>query len=71
MTPGTPADTRITCAIPVRVHGTRFFCSGVVHTHFMSTSQTAQKQGIDHGDFIIEALAARHSGKPPPSIFKL
>ena len=38
--------------------------------HFMSTSQTAHKQGIDHADFIIQALAAQHSGKPPPSIFQ-
>jgi hypothetical protein len=35
----------------------------------MSTSQTAHKQGIDHGDFIIQALAAYYSGEPLPTIF--
>lgn len=51
------------------IGGTRSERGTEVHAHFMSTSQTANKQGIDHGDFIIEALAAQHSGKPPPSIF--
>jgi transposase len=52
------------------VFGTRSERGTQVHAQFMSTSQTAHKQGIDHGDFIIEALAAQHSGKPPPSIFQ-
>ena len=51
------------------VFGTRSERGTQVHAQFMSTSQTARKQGIDHGDFIIRALAAHHSGKPPPSIF--
>ncbi len=52
------------------IGGTRSERGTEVHAHFMSTSQTAHKQGIDHADFIIEALAAEHSGKPPPSIFQ-
>lgn len=52
------------------IGGTRSERGTEVHAHFMSTSQTAQKQGIDHADFIIEALAAQHSGQPPPSIFQ-
>lgn len=51
------------------IFGTRSDRGTKVHAHFMSTSQTARKQGIDHGDFIIKALAAYHSGEPPPSIF--
>ncbi len=52
------------------VGGTRSERGTEVHAHFMTTSQTARKQGIDHADFIIEVLAAQHSGKPPPSIFR-
>ncbi len=52
------------------IGGTRSERGTKVHAHFMSTSQTAHKQGIDHADFIIEVLAAQHSGKPPPSIFQ-
>jgi transposase len=52
------------------IGGTRSERGTEVHAHFMSTSQTARKQGIDHADFIIAALAAQHSGKPPPSIFR-
>lgn len=52
------------------IGGTRSARGTAVHAHFMSTSQTAHKQGIDHGDFIIEALAAHQLGKPPPSIFR-
>jgi transposase len=51
------------------IGGTRSERGTAVNAHFMSTSQTAHKQGIDHGDFIIEALAAYYSGKPLPSIF--
>lgn len=51
------------------VFGTRSERGTEVHAHFMSTSQTAHKQGIDHGDFIVKTLAAHYSGKPPPSIF--
>jgi transposase len=51
------------------VFGTRSDRGTQVHAQFMSTSQTAKKQGIDHGDFIIEALAAHYAGKPPPSIY--
>jgi len=52
------------------IGGTRSELGTEVHAHFMSTSQTAHKQGIDHGDFIVKALAAQHAGKPPPSIFQ-
>jgi transposase len=52
------------------IGGTRSKRGTQAHAHFMSTSQTAHKQGIDHGDFIIKALAAYHSGAPPPSIFE-
>lgn len=51
------------------VFGTRSQRGTEVHAHFMSTSQTAHKQGIDHGDFIIKALAANYSDAPLPSIF--
>ena len=51
------------------IGGTRSERGTEVHAHFMSTSQTAHKQGIDHGDFIIQALAAYYSGQPLPSIF--
>ncbi len=51
------------------IGGTRSERGTAVHAHFMSTSQTAHKQGIDHSNFIVEALAARQAGKPPPSIF--
>jgi transposase len=51
------------------IGGTRSERGTEVHAHFMSTSQTAHKQGIDHGAFIVEALAAMHAGKSPPSIF--
>ena len=53
------------------IGGTRSERGTQVHAHFMSTSQTAHKQGIDHGNFINETLAARKAGKPPPSIFQL
>jgi len=52
------------------IGGTRSERGTEVHAHFMSTSQTAHKQGIDHADFIIDVLAAQHSGMPPPSIFQ-
>ena len=52
------------------IGGTRSERGTEVHAHFMSTSQTAHKQGIDHADFIIDVLAARHAGMPPPSIFQ-
>jgi transposase len=52
------------------IGGTRSERGTEVHAHFMSTSQTAHKQGIDHADFIIDVLAAKHSGMPPPSIFQ-
>jgi hypothetical protein len=52
------------------VFGTRSERGTEVHAHFMSTSQTAHKQGIDHGDFIVNALVAHHSSKPLPSIFE-
>ena len=52
------------------IGGTRSERGTAVHAHFMTTSQTAQKQGIDHSGFIIDALAAHYSGKPPPSIFR-
>jgi transposase len=52
------------------VGGTRSQRGTEVHAHFMSTSQTAHKQGIDHSEFIIDVLAAQHAGKPPPSIFR-
>ena len=51
------------------IGGTRSERGTEVHAHFMSTSQTAHKQGIDHGDFIIQALAAYYSGEPLPTIF--
>jgi hypothetical protein len=51
------------------IGGTRSERGTEVHAHFISTSQTAHKQGIDHSDFIIEVLAAQHAGKPPPTIF--
>jgi transposase len=51
------------------IGGTRSERGTNVHAHFMSTSQTAHKQGIDHGNFIIDVLAAKHEGKSPPSIF--
>ena len=40
------------------VSGTRSERGTEVHAHFMSTSPTARKQGIDHSEFIIEVLAA-------------
>ena len=52
------------------IGGTRSERGTEVHAHFMSTSQTAHKQGIDHADFILDFLAAQQSGKPPPSIFQ-
>lgn len=52
------------------IGGTRSQRGTEVHAHFMSTSQTAHKQGIDHSEFIINVLAAQHAGKPPPAIFK-
>lgn len=52
------------------VGGTRTQRGTEVHAHFMSTSQTAHKQGIDHSEFIIDVLAAQHAGKPPPTIFR-
>lgn len=52
------------------IGGTRSERGTEVHAHFMSTSQTAHKQGIDHADFIIDVLAAQKSGVPPPSIFQ-
>jgi len=52
------------------IGGTRSERGTEVHAHFMSTSQTARKQGIDHSEFIIEVLAALHAGKPPPIIFR-
>jgi len=52
------------------IGGTRSERGTEVHAHFMSTSQTAHKQGIDHGNFIKKALAAMHAGKPLPSIFQ-
>jgi transposase len=51
------------------VFGTRSNRGTEVHSHFMSTSQTAHKQNINHGEFIRKALAAYHSGQPMPSIF--
>ena len=52
------------------VFGTRSQRGTEVHAHFMSMAQTAKKQGIPLGEYITKALAAYHSGTPPPSIFK-
>jgi transposase len=51
------------------VFGTRSERGTKVHAQFMSMSQTAHKQGVDFGGFIIKAVAAHYSGAPPPSIF--
>lgn len=51
------------------VFGTRSERGTAVHSHFMSLSQTARKQGVDLGDFVTRAIAAHMSGAPPPSIF--
>jgi len=52
------------------LYGTRSERGTQVHSQFMSMSQTAKKQGIDLGDFVIDFLAAGNSGQPPPSIFQ-